>query len=248
MVWHFCWGVAGLGAEFRVGKEAGDWLVAAGGRGPVEVWLVTTTGLTEEERDRSDWEKTVFADNYQLICHTKHTSNHQGVCQVLPATGLVVEVVWAGCVSFSCRMELIKVVGERGVSTGATLPSRTGHTSTSGLNGSSLMFSDWLSLQVTRAVSEWHDWSDISVYTCKLISHPASVQSLTTSSSVGVATSVMSEMIGPEVTGESENRLAAAWKHKQRIICNLKRFLQQHNFHLNNSSINPNSSPTFLIN
>lgn len=42
-------------------------------------------------------------------------------------------------------------------------------------------------------------------------SHPVSVQLLTTSSAVAVATSVMSEMIGPEVTGESaENRLAAA--------------------------------------
>lgn len=50
-------------------------------------------------------------------------------------------------------------------------------------------------------------------------SHPASVQSLTTSSTIGVTTSVMSEIIGPEVTGESaENRLAAAWKHSNNAV------------------------------
>lgn len=49
--------------------------------------------------------------------------------------------------SFSSRMELMKVVGEKGVSTGAATSSRTGHTSTSGLDGSSLISTAWLSLQ-----------------------------------------------------------------------------------------------------
>lgn len=47
----------------------------------------------------------------------------------------------------SCRMELMKVVGDRGVSTGKAPPSRTGHSSTSGLDGSSLTLTDSLSLQ-----------------------------------------------------------------------------------------------------
>lgn len=51
-------------------------------------------------------------------------------------------------------MALMRVVGERGVSTGVAPPSRTGHTSTSGLEGSSLTLTDWLSLQVKRA-EEW---------------------------------------------------------------------------------------------
>lgn len=47
-----------------------------------------------------------------------------------------------------------------------------------------------------------HNW------TC---SHSVSIQSLAMSSTPDVGTSVMSEMIGPEVTGASaENRLAAA--------------------------------------
>lgn len=57
------------------------------------------------------------------------------------------EVTGAGCASFSSRMELMKVVGERGVSTGAATSSKTGHTSTSGLDGSSLMSTDGLSLR-----------------------------------------------------------------------------------------------------
>lgn len=56
--------------------------------------------------------------------------------------GVVVLVF--GCVS-SCRMELMKVVGEKGVSTGVA-----SHTSTSGLGGSSLMLADWFSLQVKK--------------------------------------------------------------------------------------------------
>ena len=65
--------------------------------------------------------------------------------------GLQVEVVGVSCVS-SCRMELMKVVGERGVSIGKVPPSRTGHTSsTSGLAGSSLTLTDWLFLQVKKA-------------------------------------------------------------------------------------------------
>lgn len=54
--------------------------------------------------------------------------------------------------SFSSRMELMKVVGEKGVSTGAATSSRTGHTSTSGLDGSSLISTDWLSLQGSYAL------------------------------------------------------------------------------------------------
>lgn len=41
----------------------------------------------------------------------------------------------------------MKVVGERGVSTEEATPSRPGHTSTSGLEGSSLISADWFSLQ-----------------------------------------------------------------------------------------------------
>lgn len=64
------------------------------------------------------------------------------------------EVLGVGCVSLSCRIELMKVVGERGVSTGVAPPSRTGHTSTSGLDGSSLTFTDSLSLQVKTNFSD----------------------------------------------------------------------------------------------
>lgn len=73
--------------------------------------------------------------------------------QFLPGTGLVVEVFWAGCVSFSCRIELMKAVGERGVSTGVAPPSRTEFSrTTSGLESSSLMLIDDSSLQVKDAV------------------------------------------------------------------------------------------------
>lgn len=50
--------------------------------------------------------------------------------------GLGVEVQAVSGIS-SCRMELMKVVGDRGVSTGKASASRTGHTSASGLGGSS---------------------------------------------------------------------------------------------------------------
>lgn len=58
----------------------------------------------------------------------------------LPGVGLV--EIKVGCVS-SCKIELIKVVGESGVSTGVAP-----YTSTSGLDGSSLMLDDWFSLKV----------------------------------------------------------------------------------------------------
>lgn len=74
-----------------------------------------------------------------------------GVYELLPVVGLVEVVFGVSCVSLSCRMELMKVVGERGVSTCATSHSRTGHTSTSGLDGSSLTMTDWSSLQVKQA-------------------------------------------------------------------------------------------------
>lgn len=65
-----------------------------------------------------------------------------------PVVGQVEEAV------SSCRMELMKVVGEMGVSTGEAPPSRTGHTSTSGLDGSSFTLTDWLTLQVTQVTQE----------------------------------------------------------------------------------------------
>jgi len=61
------------------------------------------------------------------------------VCELLPGGGVVMEVLRLGLVS--CKMELMKVVGERGVSTEVSPPSRTG------MDGSSLM---WLSLQVKQ--------------------------------------------------------------------------------------------------
>lgn len=47
----------------------------------------------------------------------------------------------------SCRMELIKVVGERGVSTGEASPPRTGHVPRPGLDGSSFTLTDWFVLE-----------------------------------------------------------------------------------------------------
>lgn len=47
----------------------------------------------------------------------------------------------------SWRMELMKVVGDRGVSTGRASTSRAGHTSASGLGGSSFTWTGWFSLQ-----------------------------------------------------------------------------------------------------
>ena len=44
--------MVGQGAEFGVGTEAGDWLVVAVGRGPAEVGLITTMGLTTENKTR----------------------------------------------------------------------------------------------------------------------------------------------------------------------------------------------------
>ncbi len=64
---------------------------------------------------------------------------------MLPVVGMVLEVAVVNCVS-SCRMELIKVVGERGVSTDKAPPSRTGQTSTSGLDGSSFTTTELFSL------------------------------------------------------------------------------------------------------
>lgn len=42
----------GLGAEFGVGTEEGDWLAGAGGRDPVGAGLITTIGLATKTRNR----------------------------------------------------------------------------------------------------------------------------------------------------------------------------------------------------
>lgn len=52
----------------------------------------------------------------------------------------------------SCRMELMKVVGEKGVSTGIAPPSWTVHAPASGLDGSCFTLTDCISLQVTQMI------------------------------------------------------------------------------------------------
>lgn len=58
--------------------------------------------------------------------------------------GLGAEVQVVSGIS-SCRIELMKVVGDKGVSTGKASTSRAGHIS--GLSGSSFTSTDWISLQ-----------------------------------------------------------------------------------------------------
>lgn len=55
--------------------------------------------------------------------------------------GLAAEVQAVSGIS-SWRMELMKVVGDKGVSTGRASTSRAGHTSASGLGGSSFTLTD----------------------------------------------------------------------------------------------------------
>lgn len=81
--------------------------------GPGEAVLTTTTGLAT-------------GDGAQV------SAAGWGV----PVVGLEAEVQAVNGIS-SCRMELMKVVGDRGVSTGKASTSRAGHTSASGLGGSS---------------------------------------------------------------------------------------------------------------
>lgn len=64
---------------------------------------------------------------------------------VLVRTGLAGVGAVSGISSW--RMELMKVVGDRGVSTGRASTSRAGHTSASGLGGSSFTWTGWFSLQ-----------------------------------------------------------------------------------------------------
>lgn len=64
----------------------------------------------------------------------------------VPVVGLAAEVQAVSGIS-SCRIELMKVVGDRGVSTGKASTSRAGHTSAPGLSGSSFTLTGWISLQ-----------------------------------------------------------------------------------------------------
>lgn len=119
------------------GTEAGEWLVGACGRAPVETGLITTMGLAKREGE------TGKTDTW---CRVGGGSVYLAVSAVvlvlegyIPVVGVVVLVF--GCVS-SCRMELMKVVGEKGVSTGVA-----SHTSTSGLGGSCLTLANWFSLE-----------------------------------------------------------------------------------------------------
>lgn len=118
-------------------SEAGDWLAEVGGRGPVE--LITTTGLAAETGSQCSH----IGPDHGGGVGTQRRFN--GAVRS-PVVGQVEEAV------SSCRMELMKVVGEMGVSTGEAPPSRTGHTSTSGLDGSSFTLTAWLTLQVTQEV------------------------------------------------------------------------------------------------
>lgn len=113
--------------------EAGEWLVGTCGRAPEELGVITTTGLAKVEVQTGKaetWHRVGGGSVYLVM---------EGY---LPVVGVVLLVFV--CVS-SCRMELIKVVGERGVSAGVA-----SHTSTSGLGGSSLTLADWFSLKVNK--------------------------------------------------------------------------------------------------
>lgn len=101
--------------------------------------LITTTGLAAETGSQRSHTGANHGDGgeTQRRCNGAVRS---------PVVGQVEEAV------SSSRMELMKVVGEMGVSTGEAPPSRTGHTSTSGLDGSSFTLTDWLTLQVTQEV------------------------------------------------------------------------------------------------
>lgn len=99
-------------------------------------------------------------DNNRTACRViKHTrvTNTQEASAVsvfvvsVPVVGLAAQVQ-AVRGSSSCRMELMKVVGDKGVSTGKASTSRAGHTSASGLGGSSFTLTDWISLQ--EAISQ----------------------------------------------------------------------------------------------
>lgn len=75
------------------------------------------------------------------VTHTQEAAAVSGWAVSLPVAGLAAEVQAVRGIS-SCRMELMKVVGDRGVSTGKASTSRAGHTSASGLGGSSFTLTD----------------------------------------------------------------------------------------------------------
>lgn len=103
------------------------------------------------------------------------------------------------------------MVGEKGVSTCTGSSSIIGISSTSGLDGSSLMFTDSFSLKAEQQLG-LETLTDGSLTGGGSVgAYFGSIHSLTTSSEAEVASSVMSEMIGPELRAESaEKGLAAA--------------------------------------
>lgn len=177
-----------------MGTEAGGGLAEVGAVGPGEAELVT--GLAAGRRSRRIVSTRDAAGAARRRC-----------CSGLPGVGLAAEVQAVSGIS-SWRMELMKVVGDKGVSTGRTSTSRAGHPCASGLGGSSFTLTGGFSLQEAGGPSD-SERAEVGAVSCRG-SHPACVRSVTTSSSTGKTTSVMSEMIGPEGGESGEKR--ADWR------------------------------------